>query len=117
MEENFHFGASICHSSGTNRARLGSVHVANRIADVHENGAAFRHQKGFSVHTSFYECFNDTIFVFSVQNAMLSALPYFVQWVVSIVCSQLADIMRERDIASTRTVRKLFNTIGKFCSS
>lgn len=47
------------------------------------------------------------------QNAVLSALPYFVQWAMSIACSQLADFMRERNIASTTTVRKLFNTIGK----
>ena len=47
-----------------------------------------------------------------MQNSILSALPYFVQWVVAISCSWYADYLRENNIASTRTVRKIFNTIG-----
>jgi len=45
-------------------------------------------------------------------NSILSALPYFVQWVVSIASSQMADHLRESQRASTTTVRKIFNTIG-----
>ncbi|XP_051774833.1 sialin isoform X3 [Erpetoichthys calabaricus] len=46
------------------------------------------------------------------ENGFLSAVPYFTSWVMSIICGQLADRMRERRIVSTTFVRKMFTVIG-----
>lgn len=45
------------------------------------------------------------------QNAYLSALPYLLMWIVSVVSSVYADRLRAKGV-STGLVRKIFNTIG-----
>ncbi|CAH1154737.1 unnamed protein product [Phaedon cochleariae] len=46
------------------------------------------------------------------SNSFMSALPYFVMWVLSFFMSPIADQLVERKIVSLRTSRKIFNTIG-----
>lgn len=45
-------------------------------------------------------------------NALLSALPYFVTWILSFFFSWLADFMNNRKMITLVTSRKLFNSIG-----
>ncbi|XP_048858349.1 sialin-like [Brienomyrus brachyistius] len=54
-----------------------------------------------------------TILGFSIQqNGMLSALPYLGCWVLALLGSHLADLLRERWLVSTVAVRKIFTLIG-----
>ncbi|GFO16205.1 vesicular glutamate transporter 2 [Plakobranchus ocellatus] len=46
------------------------------------------------------------------ENGALSALPYVCQFVGSIVVGHVADTMREKQLMSTKNVRKLFQTIS-----
>lgn len=46
------------------------------------------------------------------QNALLSALPYFVMMCVSLILSPLADWLTNKRILKVEFSRKLFNTIG-----
>jgi MFS transporter, ACS family, solute carrier family 17 (sodium-dependent inorganic phosphate cotransporter), member 5 len=46
------------------------------------------------------------------QNALLSALPYFVMWMTSLVMSTIADMLINKQIVSLEFSRKLFNSIG-----
>ena len=46
------------------------------------------------------------------QNAFLSALPYAMMWIVSILGSQATDYLRSRNYLSTTDTRKLANSLG-----
>ncbi|KAJ3645134.1 hypothetical protein Zmor_022820 [Zophobas morio] len=46
------------------------------------------------------------------SNSYLSALPYFVLWVLSFIFSAIADFLIIRKYASIGTTRKIFNSIG-----
>lgn len=46
------------------------------------------------------------------KNAVLSALPYFVMMIVSLILSPLADYLNNKRILKVEFSRKLFNTIG-----
>jgi len=46
------------------------------------------------------------------SNALLSALPYLVMWMFSIVISQVADWLNRQKIATITTIRKAANTIS-----
>ncbi|KAJ8929841.1 hypothetical protein NQ314_017445 [Rhamnusium bicolor] len=48
------------------------------------------------------------------ENSALSALPYLMQWLVSLVMSPIADYLVVKKITSIRTSRKIFNSIGLF---
>lgn len=47
-----------------------------------------------------------------LQDGFLSAVPYLVGWITSILSGILADYLRERGILRTVTVRKLWMIIG-----
>ena len=47
------------------------------------------------------------------KNALLSALPYLVMWILSIVLSPLSDYLINRNILSRLASRKIFNSMGK----
>ncbi|XP_056640310.1 putative inorganic phosphate cotransporter [Diorhabda sublineata] len=49
------------------------------------------------------------------SNSLLSALPYFVMWVMTFVFSPLADMIVDKKIVRLITSRKIFNTIGLGC--
>lgn len=49
------------------------------------------------------------------QNALLSALPYFVMMCMSFLLSPFADWLTNRRILKVEFSRKLFNTIGLWC--
>lgn len=46
-------------------------------------------------------------------NALLSALPYFVMWILCFIISPISDILINRNIINVTTSRKLFNSIGQ----
>lgn len=46
------------------------------------------------------------------QNALLTALPYLAMWLISLGVSPISDYLINRGCISTRTGRKLFNSIG-----
>ncbi|KAG5874306.1 hypothetical protein JTB14_013970 [Gonioctena quinquepunctata] len=46
------------------------------------------------------------------SNSVLSALPYFVLWVLSFVFSGVADLLINKNVFSIGVSRKVFNTIG-----
>ncbi|CAD7014722.1 putative inorganic phosphate cotransporter [Ceratitis capitata] len=48
------------------------------------------------------------------SNALLSALPYFVMWLLCLIVSPISDMLINKQILSTTTARKLFNTIGQW---
>uniref|UniRef100_A0A6A7G258 Sialin n=1 Tax=Hirondellea gigas TaxID=1518452 RepID=A0A6A7G258_9CRUS len=48
------------------------------------------------------------------KNAMLSALPYLLMWVISITSGFIADWVRSSGRLSTTTTRKIFNSIGHY---
>ncbi|KAJ8929842.1 hypothetical protein NQ314_017446 [Rhamnusium bicolor] len=48
------------------------------------------------------------------SNSYLSALPYFVQWIMGLAMSPIADLLIMRNVLSTGSSRKLFNSIGLF---
>ncbi|XP_011207535.2 putative inorganic phosphate cotransporter isoform X1 [Bactrocera dorsalis] len=48
------------------------------------------------------------------SNALLSALPYFVMWLLCLIVSPISDMLINRNILSTTVGRKLFNTIGQW---
>ncbi|XP_073844725.1 major Facilitator Superfamily Transporter 12 isoform X2 [Musca autumnalis] len=47
-------------------------------------------------------------------NALLSALPYFVMWILCLVVSPIADTLINRNITSVTASRKIFNSIGQW---
>ena len=49
-----------------------------------------------------------------IKNALLSALPYLVMWMFSIVISQVADWLNRQKIATITTIRKAANTICNY---
>ena len=49
----------------------------------------------------------------TVQNGLLSALPYIGFWLTIVVSGQLADIVRGSGLLTTTQTRKVGNTIGK----
>ncbi|XP_049817360.1 putative inorganic phosphate cotransporter isoform X2 [Aethina tumida] len=46
------------------------------------------------------------------ENAMMSALPYLVLWLLSFIVSPICDYIITRKVTSTGITRKIFNTIG-----
>lgn len=46
------------------------------------------------------------------SNSYLSALPYFILWILSFIFSACADYLISRKVTSIGTTRKLFNSIG-----
>lgn len=46
------------------------------------------------------------------KNALLSALPYLVMWIFSMILSPIADFLTNRRILTREFSRKLFNSIG-----
>uniref|UniRef100_A0A1B0G5S7 Inorganic phosphate cotransporter n=1 Tax=Glossina morsitans morsitans TaxID=37546 RepID=A0A1B0G5S7_GLOMM len=48
------------------------------------------------------------------SNALLSALPYFVMWILCLILSPIADLLIRYDITSVTVSRKLFNSIGQW---
>lgn len=56
-----------------------------------------------------------TILHFDMKsNALLSALPYLVMWILSLLVAQFADLTARRGWATTNVIRKTANTIGVF---
>ncbi|RUS83811.1 hypothetical protein EGW08_008423 [Elysia chlorotica] len=51
------------------------------------------------------------------ENGALSALPYVCQFLGAIIVGQIADKVREKQLMSTKNVRKLFQTICKYIQS
>lgn len=47
------------------------------------------------------------------QNGLLSALPYFIMWICSMVSAAIADWIIARKYWSVLTVRKFFTTVGE----
>ena len=43
---------------------------------------------------------------------MLSALPWLLMWIFSIVVAKISDLIVKRNWVSINTTRKTFNTIG-----
>lgn len=68
-------------------------------------------QKNFLFYLPFKKWF---FFFFRVQNALLSALPYLVMWILSLLVAQFADLTARRGWATTNVIRKTANTIGVF---
>ncbi|KZS16615.1 Uncharacterized protein APZ42_017209 [Daphnia magna] len=55
-----------------------------------------------------------TILHFDMKsNALLSALPYLVMWILSLLVAQFADLTARRGWATTNVIRKTANTIAK----
>lgn len=55
----------------------------------------------------------DQVLSFNIKNnGLLSALPYFVMWLMCLMVSPIADLLINRRWLSTTNSRKLFNTIG-----
>lgn len=55
----------------------------------------------------------DQVLNFNIQsNGLLSALPYFVMWIMCLVVSPVADWLINRRMLTTVNSRKLFNSIG-----
>ena len=48
----------------------------------------------------------------SIQNGLLSALPYLVLWIMQNACGILADFIRQNGYLSTKVTRKVFNFAG-----
>ncbi|XP_023295724.2 putative inorganic phosphate cotransporter isoform X1 [Lucilia cuprina] len=48
------------------------------------------------------------------SNALLSALPYFVMWLLCLTVSPISDMLINRKILSVTVSRKLFNSIGQW---
>uniref|UniRef100_A0A1A9WGM3 Putative inorganic phosphate cotransporter n=1 Tax=Glossina brevipalpis TaxID=37001 RepID=A0A1A9WGM3_9MUSC len=48
------------------------------------------------------------------SNALLSALPYFVMWILCLTLSPIADLLINHRIISVTVSRKLFNSIGQW---
>jgi hypothetical protein len=48
----------------------------------------------------------------NMQNALLSALPYLVMWILSLVVAQFADLTARKGWASTNVIRKTANSVG-----
>ncbi|KAM7342259.1 putative inorganic phosphate cotransporter [Cochliomyia hominivorax] len=48
------------------------------------------------------------------SNALLSALPYFVMWLLCLVVSPLSDMLINRKIITITASRKIFNSIGQW---
>ncbi|CAH1276049.1 unnamed protein product [Diabrotica balteata] len=46
------------------------------------------------------------------SNSLLSALPYFVMWFMTLVFSPIADLVIDKKFVSVITSRKIFNSIG-----
>ncbi|CAH0563483.1 unnamed protein product [Brassicogethes aeneus] len=46
------------------------------------------------------------------SNSLLSALPYFVNWIFSFLCSAVADMLIVRKFCTVGVTRKIFNSIG-----
>jgi len=71
--------------------------------------------QGWGLYTLLTELptFMKTILHFDIKaNGWLSALPYLSMWVVSVASSWYADYLREKNCASTTSVRKIFNSIA-----
>ena len=49
--------------------------------------------------------------LFKFQSGLLSALPYFLMWVFTLVCGAMATFLRTKDVRS-EFIRKGFNTLG-----
>lgn len=47
------------------------------------------------------------------QNGLLSAMPYLVMWITSIVLGYVADKLLEKKIVGITNLRKILGTIGK----
>ncbi|XP_031441606.1 sialin [Clupea harengus] len=55
----------------------------------------------------------DTVLHFDLrQNSFLSSLPYLGSWLFSVLSGVVADILLEKELLSTTTVRKSFTVIG-----
>ena len=48
------------------------------------------------------------------SNALLSALPYFVMWLLCLVVSPISDMLINRGFITVTVARKLFNSIGQW---
>ncbi|XP_070533110.1 sialin-like [Ptychodera flava] len=46
------------------------------------------------------------------QNGFISAIPYLLLWLIQTIGGRFADFLRERQILSTTTTRKLMNSLG-----
>ncbi|KAK7082382.1 hypothetical protein SK128_002996 [Halocaridina rubra] len=79
----------------------------------------------FVVHTTqnwgFYTLFSElptymkNMLHFNItQNSFISALPYILMWIVSIVAGLTADSLRNKGYLSTTTTRRIFNSIGSY---
>lgn len=55
----------------------------------------------------------DRVLNFNIRNnGLLSALPYFVMWIMCLTVSPIADFLTNRRLLTTTNSRKLFNSIG-----
>ena len=57
------------------------------------------------------------LIVVAQQNGTLSALPYLVCWLVTIVSSMIGDRLVEKRVLSKTNVRKLFSTLSAVISA
>ncbi|KAM7343118.1 putative inorganic phosphate cotransporter isoform 2-T3 [Cochliomyia hominivorax] len=48
------------------------------------------------------------------SSALLSALPYFVMWLLCLVVSPLSDMLINRKVISITAARKIFNSVGQW---
>ncbi|KAJ8946324.1 hypothetical protein NQ318_004213 [Aromia moschata] len=71
------------------------------------------HNWGFWTLLTEIPIYMSNVMNFNIKsNSVLSALPYFVLWVLSFVFSTIADLLVNKGILSIGASRKLFNTIG-----
>lgn len=98
-----HHGHALC-------SKLDVLDALDRAADLHESRADVQHQIGecTTIKSSSFPIQNLTL-----QNGVLSALPYFVMWLLSFVFSGFTDLIINREWVSITAGRKIANSIGK----
>lgn len=98
-----HNGHALC-------SKLDVLDSLDRAADLHESCADVQHQIGkhTTIKSSSYLTSN-----LILQNGVLSALPYFVMWLLSFVFSGFTDLIINREWVSITAGRKIANSIGK----
>jgi hypothetical protein len=83
------------------------LHEVDSYSRASDKNATLRYRLSYRK----FDCYmkRDTLKTFS----LLSALPYFVLWILSFFFSPLADFLIVRHYLSIGNVRKIFNSIGR----
>lgn len=92
------------------RRSMGLLDDAHRNPDLHGQDTEFQHKIG-KVSAVKAE-FPNTIDIY-LQNSTLSALPYLVYWLLSLVMSPLADYLIVNKHTTVGASRKILNSIGE----